>query len=539
MFDNTYYDWDGKRIKAITEFYTSKWFYFKTVLDLGCGYASISSTLHRLGSDVTALDSRQEHIKVISKKNAGIKTIKHDLDRGLPFINKRFDLVLDLGLICHLNNWETHLRDICKITTHLVLETAVLDSDDPFKSVSIPENKGSYDLSMNGLGSRASASAIERVLKDCGMNFRRLDRSNLNSGNYKYDWQPKNNDDSSINNRRIWFAVKANSPQQFAHQSDPPPVIIHSNIPVSQLSNQENNKPSIVETPKPTIHITSVATPTIITNNEPRVAVVLSGHLRVAEKTYKTFIKQVGQENYNKMDVFCYFWSTMGAPQVRDRQHDNSINNIPTESKLGFIHDVIKPKVLKIVDYNSVVGQIKQYSEQAKISQKEKDGFYGNHLVDFISMLYGNNEVKNLLEKYEQDNNFKYDCIIRSRTDIVWLDKLDYRSLNMKDSTCFTPNIAFHYHNGCNDQVAIGNSQVIKSYLSLYQQVIGYLNNRSINPLRPETLLRYHLSKNQIKISSFNCKYYLLRASGAIVIPWDVGSQRTVFDQNLLKGILD
>jgi glycosyltransferase involved in cell wall biosynthesis/SAM-dependent methyltransferase len=216
MFDGPYFQRNQTLAKNITDFYGYKFFYFKRILDAACGHCDIGGCLYRLGADLTALDSRQEHLKVVSKKFPGIKTIKANLDNPLPFpAAQNFDMILDLGLLCHLSDYEKHLRDICSHTTHLVLETAVCDSNDDHKCLLIQEDKSSYDLSYNGQGCRPSPAAIERVLKECGMNFKRMDNSKLNTDTYKYDWQPQNDNSTSLEKRRLWFCVKDSSPIQF------------------------------------------------------------------------------------------------------------------------------------------------------------------------------------------------------------------------------------------------------------------------------------------------------------------------------------
>lgn len=223
-FSGKYLEWNQKRVKGIIEFYGHKFFYCKKVLDLGCGYADISGSLLRLGSDVTALDARPEHLKIVNKKYPEIKTIKADVDRGWPLGQKKFDVILDLDFLCHIDNYEKHLKQVCASTSHLILETSVCDSDDPYKCIMIAESKNNYDMSFNGNGSRPTAAAIERIFKECGMDFRRLDSDKFNSGPYKYDWQTKNNGDCNSNNRRIWFAVSATSKVQFNPVPIPAPI---------------------------------------------------------------------------------------------------------------------------------------------------------------------------------------------------------------------------------------------------------------------------------------------------------------------------
>lgn len=236
MFDDRYFEWNNKRSKGIIDFYSYKFFYMKKVLDLGCGYGDLGGVIYRLGAGVTAVDVRQEHLKVVSKKFSGIKTVQANLDMQWPFHGQRFDMIFDLALLCHLESYESHLRTVCQTTTHLVLETAVCDSDDPQKCIIMEEDKGTYDLSFGGKGCYPSPAAIERILKDCGMNFKRMDNAKFNTEFYKYDWYPRNDNSTSLDKRRIWFAVKENSPVQFANpgsQIAVMPVIIPSAQPIT------------------------------------------------------------------------------------------------------------------------------------------------------------------------------------------------------------------------------------------------------------------------------------------------------------------
>ena len=209
MFDGKYLEWNQRRIKCIIDYYGHKFMYMKKLLDLGCGQADISGAMYRLGADVTAVDARQEHLAIASKKFQGIKTVKADIERGWPFANQKFDIVLDLALLCHIRDFEGHLASVCASTNILVLETAVCDSDDPNKVIIIDESKAIYDNSVNGVGCRPSAEAIEKVLSDCGMTFVRMDNARLNAGSFIYDWQVQNTGDTSINRRRLWFCNKS------------------------------------------------------------------------------------------------------------------------------------------------------------------------------------------------------------------------------------------------------------------------------------------------------------------------------------------
>lgn len=229
MFNGKYIEWNRKRSKAIVDFYGHKFLYMKKILDLGCGHGDIGGSFQRLGAEVTLVDAREEHLKVAAKKYPGSKTIKADLDGTFPILNKKFDIVISLDLLCHLKDYEKHLKQICSVTTHLVLETAVCDSTDDGKCIYVPENSGIYDLSLNGMGARPSAAAIERILDECGMDFRRIDDAKLNSMDYVYDWKETNSDSTELKNRRFWFAKKKDSIYKFAiptpKQTSPAPIV--------------------------------------------------------------------------------------------------------------------------------------------------------------------------------------------------------------------------------------------------------------------------------------------------------------------------
>src|ERR1700722_7238588 len=133
MFAANYHSWNQNRIKAIIDHYSVPWFFKKRVLDLGTGVADISGALHRLGVDATVVDARAEHLAVINKKFPNLKTIKADLDTEWPFRGQKFDLLLDLAILCHLRDYEKHLTQICAVANDLVIETAVCDSEDSGK----------------------------------------------------------------------------------------------------------------------------------------------------------------------------------------------------------------------------------------------------------------------------------------------------------------------------------------------------------------------------------------------------------------------
>lgn len=206
MFDGMYHDWNHKRIKLIIDTFSYTFFHGKTILDLGGGHGDIGAAFYRLGARVTVVDARAEHLKVATKKYSGINTKIVDLDKEWPF--GHVDFILDLDLICHLKNFENHLRNACNNTNNIVLETTVCDSDNTNLAIILPENKDIYDASFNGFSARPTAAFIERIFTECNMEFKRYDSQKLNTNKKVYDWQLTNSNTCNENNRRFWIAKK-------------------------------------------------------------------------------------------------------------------------------------------------------------------------------------------------------------------------------------------------------------------------------------------------------------------------------------------
>lgn len=568
MFDGAYLDWNQKRIKTIIDYYGHPFFVGKKILDLGCGHADISGILHRLGADVTAVDARQEHLKIVAKKYGGIKTVKADLDRPWPFFDRTFDLTLDMGLICHLNNFEDHLKAVCASSNLLILETAVLDSDDKEMVLIRPDNKNIYDGSFNGFSSQISPANIERVLKNCGMSFRRMDNTRLNSGPYVYDWKSKCDNSYDFNRRRIWFCVRETQLKQDLtnNQNFLPttiitpfsPNLLDSKIPITHQHLMTSKSPSppaghVVPPaspgPRVPLHLPHIInSPALVTpliqhavleNKVPadyKIAILVSGHLRVFEKTHKSLIKNLLHDNRNRVDFFIHTWDTLGVINPKPGSGDEAINSVKTETKLNEINVIYNPQNL-FIDKSEVQNDIRIYSSGAHLTVEEKNGFPGNDLANYLSMLFSWKKAFQLMEDYEKTSGFTYDLIIKYRPDIIFPDKLDIIGQRVFHNTICQPNIANYFSNGMNDQFAYGDRQGIKVYCHLYDSIISYLNARVMKPLRPETLIKHHLMANSISVRTVPLKYYLLRANNNVMVPHNAG-QILSGDMNLVRHLI-
>jgi len=211
-FGGHYRNWRTRRIAAIIDHYGPAWFAGKRVLELGCGYGDIGMALVQLGADVTFSDGRQEHLDQLAEwypEMKGDSLVCYDAEQPWPF-TQRFDLILHLGLLYHVDNWQAALAGAIASTDELVLETEVCDSDDPTMIVKTVEE--GYDQALSGIGSRPSGPFIERVLASLECTFDRVTDDRCNANIHRYDWPVTNSGGWEHGLRRFWFVSRATTP---------------------------------------------------------------------------------------------------------------------------------------------------------------------------------------------------------------------------------------------------------------------------------------------------------------------------------------
>lgn len=477
-FDGKYLDWNHKKIKGILDHYGYQFMSNKKILDLGCGHGDIGGALYRLGADITAVDARQEHLNMVKKKFPGIKTIKADLDRNWPFHGKQFDLIIDLDLMCHLNNYESHIRDICSSASNIILETAVCDSNDPYKFILTNENKNIYDLSANGQSCKPSAAAIERMFVECGFSFKRMDNAKFNSNLLTYNWLSKNNDECNENKRRIWFAERK------------------SNEVIKPL--QVNNKSSITNSQQNLIVVkqTNNVKDFALSGKKLKTALCISGHLRTFEDNFKSVKDNI--LDLTDCDIFIHTWDNMGLSY---RFTDANLHSIETKRIIDKIKQLYNPKKMIIEKTRHFL--VTPIMQQRLVDHRDVQGI--------LSMFYKIEACNKLKSQYEIDNNFKYDCVIRFRGDLRVETPFPNTSVSNLNSI-YLP-IYGNFGGAC-DQFAYGNSEIMDTYSSLFSNMEKYLFAGA--PFNPEKLLLYHLEYNKLPITKVNFKYLIMRANGLI-----------------------
>ncbi len=212
-----------------------------------------------------------------------------------------------------------------------------------------------------------------------------------------------------------------------------------------------------------------------------RVAVCLSGMLRSYKETYK------------------YLYSNIIKPFNADVFFCGYANKEGVDSNKKDFQEMFEPKSFLISEYNEskrneVLNCLKLYSQYFNRKRQE------TNIDNFINQFYNIMKVCELKNKYEYDNSFKYDLVIRSRCDVFYRRSLhDFEiNLGMTKNNILIPR-EWDFKNvssfAVSDTFALCSSETFDKYSSLYNYIDSYWSEGCI--FHNESLMGYHIKKQQ------------------------------------------
>ena len=229
-----------------------------------------------------------------------------------------------------------------------------------------------------------------------------------------------------------------------------------------------------------------------------RIAICISGQPRYLEEGYFFINKYLS--NYD-VDFFIHTWwdeSYVG--------NDFLFTNIERDSRYD------KDTINKITKYYKPKGLIIEKQKKFEISNDVDYG--GLHPLSTYSMFYSIKCSNGLKKKYEYENDFKYDLVIRTRFDIV----INHFNLNLKDLDSDYFYLGGEIHRGGqinvpNDQFCISSSKNMDYYSDLYDNLENYIKEGH-RVIVGEQLLKYHL------ITKGNKKVYFTDRNELLTNAW-------------------
>jgi hypothetical protein len=187
-----------------------------------------------------------------------------------------------------------------------------------------------------------------------------------------------------------------------------------------------------------------------------KIAVCITGQIRSWERIKDNIIENIIRDN---TDVFF----------VCDE--DLSISNIE--------HEIIKDE--------------QSFYDESILEQFNSRTGHGTSVKNGLNMFYKIMKCNHLKIKHENKHNFKYDTVVRLRTDTTFQKPLIF--LEDKDKI-FTPHNCVGGH-VC-DQFAYGSSDLMDKFCDVFPNIKKYFDEGCI--FHPETLLEYHCKKLDLNI---------------------------------------
>jgi len=177
---------------------------------------------------------------------------------------------------------------------------------------------------------------------------------------------------------------------------------------------------------------------------------------------------------------------------IASKNIDTYVHTYNTDIKnIELIKKELKPESIYIDDLEVVTNMIKEKVKGFK--------YDSSHVrpINMVSMFY--KWYKSLIFI-----NFKeYDIVIRNRLDISFVKPVD-----IFDNDCLNVPMGGDFCQGLMDLFAYGNAHCMTTYKNLFNSVEDYILKDNVY-FHPETLLKHHVQKNNLKLNRFECPIVL------------------------------
>jgi hypothetical protein len=178
--------------------------------------------------------------------------------------------------------------------------------------------------------------------------------------------------------------------------------------------------------------------------------------------------------------------------------YENLLKHYDIDVFIGYIYEEPDTTIEELIEtYNPKDIVYEKYDEG--LIEKFKEMYKYPRILEtnpftLCQMWYGIIRTNMLKQKYESDNNMKYDVVIRARFDTEILHKVE---LNLPNNELYIPR-GWNHRGGINDLFAYGDSESMDYYASTYNSIDEYVSEGRV--LHPENVLRVHLEKGNVKI---------------------------------------
>jgi hypothetical protein len=228
----------------------------------------------------------------------------------------------------------------------------------------------------------------------------------------------------------------------------------------------------------------------------------MPGHTR-----YFELLNENNKNITQNVDIFVHTWDTIGYKFHNPLTNKYDIDNSCGLNEARFL-ELIHPKKYIVENENNVINKIQNLYEWDII----KCHTFHDPLRNYLQM-YSITFANNLKTNYEKNTGVKYEVIVKSRFDILFIDSyIDIiNSMEIEDNTIYMPEqcneLCIKDWGGLNDVFFFGNSHVMNKILNLCDNIDMYLTDSKFFNL--ENFLVSSVKLNNFKIKRVNIKYIL------------------------------
>jgi len=146
-----------------------------------------------------------------------------------------------------------------------------------------------------------------------------------------------------------------------------------------------------------------------------------------------------------------------------------------------------------------------------------RNGYYSHYPFNNLCLFYSLHETSVLTNSFAQENNIKFDFVIRMRTDLQLLGSINLSALDRCKVYVFDaqPHRGEQGKYTINDQLAIGSSENMTVYNDLFVYLPCYYSIFKLDWVG-EILLGFHLQYNNVEVVKMPRFFNILRYSDRI-----------------------
>lgn len=211
-----------------------------------------------------------------------------------------------------------------------------------------------------------------------------------------------------------------------------------------------------------------------------KIALCFSGQPRFIDEAYP-FIQKNVIKNEN-IDVFAHLWfdDDLTDKPYKYGGDGNWQHQRISKNAIEIFKQKYNPICLKVEKSKKFKNSFLEETYYPSLSRYKRGSinnplepnFIERDINNIISYYYSLNQVCLLKKEYEYFNNFKYDAVIRMRTDAIVKTDLDYNLIN--DNTLYYSDNQKQPDNMINDWLNYGKSDVMDSFMGCFP-LIEYL----------------------------------------------------------------